>query len=114
MPTAWARADATAMIPHPRPAAERRTPPSSGDRMAAGAIIAAALDGAWRSLPAAPDLSSEELERVVPRLIRGAAAGPAWRRIIGTPLASTPAGARLRQVYCFQVLEEAILEREIA
>lgn len=76
-------------------------------------ILAAALAGAWREAPPAPDLSAEELTEVVPLLVGSGAGALGWRKIRHTPLADAPAAAALREAARFQAIRSALHELEV-
>ncbi|MBC7911852.1 MAG: nucleotidyltransferase family protein [Pyrinomonadaceae bacterium] len=77
-------------------------------------LIASLLSGAWRQMPPAPKLTTAELERIAPLLIKSGGGALAFWKLRGTPLESTTAAQDLKQTYRLYTLQAAIHEREIA
>ncbi|HZQ08958.1 MAG TPA: nucleotidyltransferase family protein [Anaerolineae bacterium] len=67
-----------------------------------GQRIARALRGSWRVAPPSPNLTEQDLIRILPRVKESGAASLVWWSIRRTPLAKTPTGAVLRQLYMEQ------------
>jgi hypothetical protein len=78
-----------------------------------GELIAKALIGAWRSNPPPLEISSEELQEILPLLLKSGAAGLCWRRVPGSGLQATAAANELQQAYRLQTLQNKIDERKI-
>jgi hypothetical protein len=70
-----------------------------------GELVATFLAGAWRLKPPALVLSSGDLERIAPLLLRSGAAGLGWRRLCGGELQNSPAATELRQAYRLYTLQ---------
>jgi hypothetical protein len=78
---------------------------------ARGALVARALNGAWRLPPSPPDLSGEELDGVASLLHgSGAASLVSWRLGAGE---DTPDRAGFRQAYRLHTLEAALHRQRI-
>jgi putative nucleotidyltransferase-like protein len=73
-----------------------------------GKIMAALLEGAWRTQPGSASVSEEQLALVLPVLVRSGTAALAWRRIRNTPVASTDTGRRVQTARRIQAAEAAI------
>src|SRR5215216_6732889 len=86
---------------------------NSPERNSKGELIAEALSGAWRSDPPPLEISSDELERIAPLLLKSGAAALAWRRIRHTDLRALPTANEFYQVYRFQTLQARIDQRKI-
>jgi len=78
-----------------------------------GRLVASLLQGAWRGAPGAASLRHDELDLILPMLVRSGTAALAWRRIRNTPLASSPPGERLRTARRIQAAEAAIRAGQI-
>src|SRR5215210_4851801 len=78
-----------------------------------GAVVAAALCGAWRENPPPPALDPGDLEAIAPLLLDAGCGGLAWWRIRGSALADSPAGEQLRDAYRLHALQAAVQEREL-
>jgi len=76
-------------------------------------VVARILAGAWRASPPPLDLSRADLEAAAPLLLRSGAAGLAWWRLRGSPLAEAAEEAGLRQAYRLHTLEAAVHRRRI-
>lgn len=73
-----------------------------------------AVDRHWTlDLGLSTGLTESELTEITPLLCRTGAGALAWRQLRDTPLADTPAGRELHQVYRRQRLSALIREREI-
>jgi Uncharacterised nucleotidyltransferase len=83
---------------------------SKGSR---GRLVAQLLSGAWRGLPPRPATSSQELERLVPLLLRSGAGGLAWCKVRHSELGSSAVADQLHQAYRLQSLQAALHERSI-
>ncbi|HXT62636.1 MAG TPA: nucleotidyltransferase family protein [Pyrinomonadaceae bacterium] len=70
-----------------------------------GRLIAKALAGSWLNPPPRCELSTAELARIAPLLIKSGAGGLLWRCIRETDFAHTKIGADLQAVYRLQRLE---------
>jgi hypothetical protein len=79
----------------------------------APALLAEALAGCWRVSPPEPELSAEELARVVPLLVGSGAAALAWWKVRGSSLEDCAAAESLRQGYYTQALQSALQEWEV-
>ena len=79
----------------------------------APALLAAALAGSWRASPPGPELTCEELARVVPLLVGSGAAALAWWRVRGSSLEDCAAAETLLQSYRRQALQSALQEWEV-
>ena len=77
------------------------------------ALLAEALAGSWRTAPPEPELSCEELARVVPLLVGSGAAALAWWKVRNSSLQDCVAAEVLRQSYRGQALQSALHEREV-
>ena len=62
-------------------------------------MVARILAGAWRTSPPPLDLSRAALVAAAPLLVASGAAGLAWWRLRGSPLAEAAEEAGLRQAY---------------
>jgi hypothetical protein len=80
---------------------------------AAPLLLAEALAGSWRVTPPGPELSGEELARVVPPLAGSGAAALAWWKVRGSSLEGCAAAGTLRQSYRRQALQSALQEWEV-
>jgi len=78
-----------------------------------GALVAAALAGAWREKPPPPTLSGGELAEIAPLLVETACGALAWWRIRGTGEDGSAAAAQLRDAHRRHALQAAIHEREL-
>lgn len=78
-----------------------------------GALVAAALRGAWRENPPPPTLCPGDLEAIAPLLLDAGCGGLAWWRIRGSPVADSPAAEPLRNAYRLHALQAAVHEREL-
>jgi hypothetical protein len=78
-----------------------------------GGLVAAFLSGAWRLKPPALVLSSHDLEKIAPLLLRSGAAGLGWRRVRGTQLQDSVAATGLRQAHRLYTLESRINKLKI-
>jgi len=78
-----------------------------------GALVARALQGAWRDTPPALTISEAELTSIAPMLLASGAGPLTWWRIRDSPLAHLPAMRELHEAYRMQVLRYAVREREI-
>jgi hypothetical protein len=76
-------------------------------------LLASALAGSWRASPPGPELSCEELMRVVPLLVGSGAAALAWWKVRGSSLNDCEAAEALRQAYRGQALRSALQEWEV-
>lgn len=76
-------------------------------------LLAAALTGSWRASPPGPELSCEELARVVPLLVGSGAAALACWKARGSPLHDCEAAQTLKQAYHTQALRSALQEWEV-
>lgn len=86
----------------------------SRDESYKGGLVAAVLNGAWRSTPFPPlNISAAELEEITPLLCASGAAALAWRRISDTNLAQAPSAEVLHQAYRLQSLQSAIHEAHL-
>lgn len=79
----------------------------------AALLLAGALAGSWRVKPPGPELSCEELARVVPPLVGSGAAALAWWKVRGSSLEGCAAAEALRQSYRRQALQSALQECEV-
>lgn len=79
-----------------------------------GPLIAEALSGSWRAAPPAAGLSSEEWTATAPALLRTGAGGLGWWRLRGSPLASSPFGAELRNAYRLHTVDGRHQELRLA
>jgi hypothetical protein len=78
-----------------------------------GQLLARLLRGAWRPVPPALVMSVEELAEITPLLLHSGSAPLAWRRISQTELRDCPAAQELRQAYRWQVLQDALQQRQV-
>jgi len=78
-----------------------------------GALVAAALRGAWREGPPAPTLDAHALEAISPLLLDAGCGGLAWWCIRGSGVGDSPAGEQLRDAYRLHALQAAVHEREL-
>ena len=76
-------------------------------------MVARILAGAWRASPPPLDLSRAQLVAAAPLLLASGAAGLAWWRLRGSPLAVAAEEARLRQAYRLHTLEAAVHRHRI-
>lgn len=72
-----------------------------------GQIMSAALYGSWRSTPPLFDGSLEELNQIIPSLVRTGSAGLCWHRLRQGPLRIAVDLATLQGVYKLQTLRVA-------
>jgi hypothetical protein len=77
-------------------------------------LVASALAGAWRTVPAPLDISPKELDTIKPLLLQSGAAALVWWRARVSGLKDTQTAANLREAYRFQTIQAAIREREIS
>jgi hypothetical protein len=80
---------------------------------ARGGLLATLLAGAWRAKVVPTTLTEDELRLEFPFVLKSGTAGLAWRRIRGTPLASTEAGQEISRARLVKAAEAAILEAQI-
>ena len=78
-----------------------------------GNLIATALAGSWRRSPQGLELSERVLTEVAPQLVGSMSAALVWRRIRGTGLEASPAGAELQQASRFHAVLSLLRERAI-
>ncbi len=78
-----------------------------------GALVARALQGAWRDSPPLLTISEAELISIAPMMLASGAGPLTWWRIRDSPLAHLPAMRELHEAYRVQVLRYAVREREI-
>jgi hypothetical protein len=76
-------------------------------------LLASALAGSWRAAPPRPELSCEDLARVVPPLVGSGAAALAWWKVRGSSLEGCAAAETLRDSYRGQALQSAVQEWEV-
>lgn len=79
-----------------------------------GLRMAEVLVGSWRAAPPPLDMSAAQLEAVTLGLLRAKAGALAWWRVRGSPLAASPAGARLREAYQHHGFQAALHGRNLA
>lgn len=79
-----------------------------------GGLIAAFLAGAWRLNPPPLDLSSQDLEKIAPLLLRSGAGGLGWWRLRGGELQDSVAATELRQAHRLYTLQSRINKTKIA
>lgn len=86
----------------------------SPDKNRKGLLVAAVLNGSWRSSEFPPlDISAPDLDEVTPLLCASGAVGLAWRRISHTHLHSSSSAEVLHQAYRLQLLQSAMQEEQI-
>jgi len=78
-----------------------------------GALVARALQGAWRTTPPPLTLSQAELISIAPMMLASGAGPLTWWRIRDSSLAHLPVMRDLQETYRVQVLRYAVREREI-
>jgi hypothetical protein len=78
-----------------------------------GGLVAAFLSGAWRLKPPALDLSSQDLEKIVPLLLRSGAGGLGWWRLREGELQDSVAATELRQAHRLYTLQSRINKTKI-
>jgi hypothetical protein len=78
-----------------------------------GGLVARFLAGAWRLKPPAFDLSSHDLEKIAPLLLRSGAAGIGWWRLRGSELQDCLAAIELRQTHRLYTLQSRIDKSKI-
>jgi hypothetical protein len=79
-----------------------------------GRLLAAVLNGAWRSSPfPSLNVSAAELDEITPLLCASGAAALVWRRIKNTSLAHAQCAEVLHQAYQLQALQVAIHEAHV-
>ncbi len=88
--------------------------PGRSLRRRRGELLAKALFRSWRLPSPALALASAELADIESLLLASGAAGLVAFRLRGSVLESTPAGQRFRDVYRYQVLVQALREKQIA
>jgi hypothetical protein len=88
-------------------------PPAARRRRGTPSVIAELLSGSWRPTPPDPDISVEELEKVLPQLQGSGTAALAWWRVRNSRLRDTASGAQLRDAYHTQSLQSALQEWEV-
>jgi hypothetical protein len=79
----------------------------------APSLLVSALAGSWRASPPEPELSGEELKRVVPLLDGSGAAALAWWKVRGSSSEGCAAAETLRGSYRRQALQSAVQEWEV-
>ena len=82
-------------------------------RTSAGELIARVLGGAWRATPPALSLAEDELAVVAPLLCRSGAGALGWWRLRHHPLAHTPTGQTLRNMYLLHRVEAQLASRRL-
>jgi hypothetical protein len=83
------------------------------ERESTGELIAEMLSGAWRRDPPPLDISSDNLERIGPLLLKSGAAALCWRRLCGLDGGASPVFTELQQVYRLQILQARIDQLKI-
>lgn len=73
-----------------------------------GRIVATLLQGAWRAEPGIATITEEQLQLVLPILVRSGAAALAWRRIRNGPLASSKPAREIQTARRIQAAQAAI------
>lgn len=81
---------------------------------ARGALVAAAIRGAWSESPPPPTLSGDELAEIAPFLLDAGCGALAWWGLRGSSLASTPAAEQLHDAYRIHALQAEVHERDLA
>ena len=79
-----------------------------------GGLLARALAGAWRPSPPPIATSAEELGEITPLLLETGGGALGWWRFQHSPLATSPAGKRLRRAYRLHAMQAAVHEHELA
>ena len=79
-----------------------------------GGLLATALAGAWRPSPPPIATSAEELGEITPLLLETGGGALGWWRFQHSPLATSPAGKRLRRAYRLHTIQAAVHEHELA
>ena len=79
-----------------------------------GRLLATAMAGAWRQSPPPMAMSAEELGKITPLLLETGGGALGWWRFRHSPLATSPAGKRLRRSYRLHAIEAAVHEHELA
>ena len=79
-----------------------------------GSLLATALRGAWREPPPPVAMSADELGEIAPLLLETGGGALGWWRFRHSPLATSPAGERLKMAYRLHTLQAAVHERDIA
>ena len=78
-----------------------------------GSLLAAALAGAWRESPPPSAMSAAELGKITPLLLETGGGALGWWRFRHSPLATSPAGRRLRRSYRLHTIQAAVHELEL-
>jgi Uncharacterised nucleotidyltransferase len=78
-----------------------------------GWLIASILQGAWRAQPESVTMTEAQLQTILPILVRAGTAALAWRRIRGTPLASSEPGRQIQTARRIQAAEAAIRQADL-
>ncbi len=74
----------------------------------------AALRGIWRDEPSPLEISDAEFIKIIPLLLGSGVAALGWRKIRNTSLANSPASAELLDGHRLYLLQNAMIENQIA
>jgi hypothetical protein len=78
-----------------------------------GLVVATALSGAWRSVPAPLGLDATELSEVTPLLLAAGTGGLGWRCVEASELSQSRPALKLRQAYRLHTLQAVLRQREL-
>ena len=78
-----------------------------------GGLVARLLEGSWRAVPPTSNITSDELKRILPLLLKSGAASLAWRVIRNGPLSKSESAIELRSAYQLHSLQAAVHRSEI-
>jgi len=76
-------------------------------------VVARLLEGSWRAVPPTSNITSEELNQILPLLLKSGAASLAWRAIRNGPLSKSESAIELRSAYQLHSLQAAVHRSEI-
>jgi hypothetical protein len=76
-------------------------------------LLAVALAGSWRKTPSTPELTTDELGRIVAKLVGSGAAALAWWTLRRSSIRDSIPADKLKQSYHTQTLQSALQEWEV-
>lgn len=79
-----------------------------------GARMASLLTGSWRASPPPLDLPPDDLEALIPLLLKSGVAPLAWWRITQSAYPSSPSVTQLHQAYRLSTIQALVRERQLA
>src|SRR5689334_8108872 len=86
---------------------------TNNGRGSLGGVVARLLEGSWRAVPPTSNITPEELNQILPLLLKSGAASLAWRAIRNGPLSKSESAIELRSAYQLHSLQAAVHRSEI-